>query len=51
MAFVNPATAGITVGAVDSHHLLGLYPRFSPVRKKALMDRAPGGCHVRVVQL
>ena len=25
MAFVNPATAGITVGAVDSHHLLGLY--------------------------
>jgi len=24
MAFVNPATA-VTVGAVDSHHLLGLY--------------------------
>jgi len=25
MAFVNPATA-VTAGAVDSHHLLGLYP-------------------------
>jgi hypothetical protein len=24
MAFVNPATA-VIVGAVDSHHLLGLY--------------------------
>ena len=24
MAFVNPASA-VTVGAVDSHHLLGLY--------------------------
>ena len=31
MAFVNPASA-VIVGAVDSHHLLGLYPaaeRFS----------------------
>ena len=25
MAFVNPASA-VIVGAVDSHHLLGLYP-------------------------
>jgi hypothetical protein len=31
MAFVNPATAGITVGAVDSHHLLGLYQFFWPI--------------------
>jgi len=28
MAFVNPATT-VTVGAVDSHHLLGLYPSHS----------------------
>jgi len=32
MAFVNPATA-VIVGAVDSHHLLGLYRQLRTLTK------------------